>query len=76
MSKDLIQQCKKMQKQHLKILAAVGDERQLFDLVTEINDYEFVVNNIEYRLSTDLNNRNLWHRYIDYLKNTNTRVCF
>lgn len=51
-----------------EILQAENDYSKWFSLICKVPDKEFVFNNIEHRLGTELSNKGLWHLYIEYLK--------
>uniref|UniRef100_A0AC34FQQ3 Uncharacterized protein n=1 Tax=Panagrolaimus sp. ES5 TaxID=591445 RepID=A0AC34FQQ3_9BILA len=39
-----------------------------FQLLLQVDHHKFLCNNVEYRLGSDLSDKNLWKQYIDYLK--------
>ena len=53
---------------------ASNDQIKWFSLITQVENYEYIINNIDYRLGKDLNNIELWKLYIDFLKYRNTEV--
>uniref|UniRef100_A0A914Y7B0 Uncharacterized protein n=1 Tax=Panagrolaimus superbus TaxID=310955 RepID=A0A914Y7B0_9BILA len=48
------------------------DDEKWFQAVLEADDFEFVQQNVEYKLGEDLTNRKIWHLYINYLKKHDT----
>uniref|UniRef100_A0AC35FEH9 Uncharacterized protein n=1 Tax=Panagrolaimus sp. PS1159 TaxID=55785 RepID=A0AC35FEH9_9BILA len=70
-SKDVIKKYQKMKSLYEKIISVETNDEKWFEALTEVNDDEFVEDNIENRLGEDLTNKNLWKIYIDFLRTRN-----
>uniref|UniRef100_A0AC35F0S9 Uncharacterized protein n=1 Tax=Panagrolaimus sp. PS1159 TaxID=55785 RepID=A0AC35F0S9_9BILA len=57
-----------MKEMFSKIKAAEEDVEEWFKLLIEVDDDEFVKDNVEYRLGKNLLDRKLWMLYIEFLK--------
>uniref|UniRef100_A0AC34FPA9 RGS domain-containing protein n=1 Tax=Panagrolaimus sp. ES5 TaxID=591445 RepID=A0AC34FPA9_9BILA len=62
-------QYKKMQMLYLKIVAAEDNTEEWFQALMEAENYQFVVDNVEFRLNKDLKNKELWKLFLQYLEN-------
>ena len=67
-----------MREHYSNILSAEenGDEGGWFDLITDIQDEEFVTSNLNIRLGQNPNSAYLWKRYICFLQKINPLVCY
>uniref|UniRef100_A0AC34FAT0 Uncharacterized protein n=1 Tax=Panagrolaimus sp. ES5 TaxID=591445 RepID=A0AC34FAT0_9BILA len=62
----------KMKDLYKKIKSFDGqDDEKWFYAVLETDDFEFVQQNVEFKLGEDLANKKLWHLYINYVKEHN-----
>uniref|UniRef100_A0AC35GW12 Uncharacterized protein n=1 Tax=Panagrolaimus sp. PS1159 TaxID=55785 RepID=A0AC35GW12_9BILA len=66
--KSIIQTIEKMTALYSRIKSNEKNVDKWFEALTEVEDEEFVENNIEYRIGNDLTNKELWKLYIEYLK--------
>uniref|UniRef100_A0AC34F5N0 Uncharacterized protein n=1 Tax=Panagrolaimus sp. ES5 TaxID=591445 RepID=A0AC34F5N0_9BILA len=72
-SKKVVERYKAMQELYSKIKAAEYDVETWFKLLLEFGNDDFVSQNMEYRIVTNLNNEKLWKIYIGYLKDVNPK---
>uniref|UniRef100_A0A914QUQ3 Uncharacterized protein n=1 Tax=Panagrolaimus davidi TaxID=227884 RepID=A0A914QUQ3_9BILA len=63
----------KMKKLFIKIKSIRNNTEKWFNALLEAEDYEFVVDNVEYRLNLNLVNKKLWKLYIQFLKTNNNK---
>uniref|UniRef100_A0AC34FQU1 F-box domain-containing protein n=1 Tax=Panagrolaimus sp. ES5 TaxID=591445 RepID=A0AC34FQU1_9BILA len=72
-SDKLIKKYEEMQKMYLQIKAAEKDSEKWFQLLIEIDNVNFVCDNVECRLGKNLLDNNLWKLYIDFLREKNPK---
>uniref|UniRef100_A0A914P9I9 Uncharacterized protein n=1 Tax=Panagrolaimus davidi TaxID=227884 RepID=A0A914P9I9_9BILA len=66
--KSVIRTHEKMKTLYSRIKSNEKNVDKWFEALSEVEDEEFVENNIEYRIGSDLTNKKLWKLYIEYLK--------
>lgn len=65
-----------MRKLYKKIKSVERDTEQWFNAIKESNNFEFVRDNVEDKLTVDLTNQKLWRLFINYLKDHNVEVSY
>uniref|UniRef100_A0A914RAE1 Uncharacterized protein n=1 Tax=Panagrolaimus davidi TaxID=227884 RepID=A0A914RAE1_9BILA len=71
--KTILRTHEKMKTIYSRIKSNEKNVEKWFEVITEVEDEEFVENNIEYRIGFDLTNKKLWKLYIEYLKDSNKK---
>uniref|UniRef100_A0A914P616 Uncharacterized protein n=1 Tax=Panagrolaimus davidi TaxID=227884 RepID=A0A914P616_9BILA len=71
--KSVLQKVERMKFLYCKIKAVEENVEEWINALLEVEDKEFVEDNIEYRIGQDLTNKKLWKMYIEYLKNTKNK---
>uniref|UniRef100_A0AC35FCF4 Uncharacterized protein n=1 Tax=Panagrolaimus sp. PS1159 TaxID=55785 RepID=A0AC35FCF4_9BILA len=74
LSKEVILSYKKMKTIYEKIKENENDDKKWMNALIEAEDDEIVEHNVEYRLSENLTNKNLWKMYIQFWKQRDTKV--
>lgn len=57
-------------------MAANDDDEKWFDLILQSEDEQFVIQNVEERISKNLCNKRLWMLYIQFWCEKNPKVIF
>uniref|UniRef100_A0A914Z283 Ycf80 n=1 Tax=Panagrolaimus superbus TaxID=310955 RepID=A0A914Z283_9BILA len=71
-SPDLIKRHNEMKELYHRIKGAKNDDvEKWFSLLSEANDKQFIIHNIEYKIGGNLLDKKLWKIYIKYLKDEN-----
>lgn len=65
---------KQNEKLYEEIVAAENDTEKWFQLVAQVEDIEYVCNNVEYKIGNDLINVQLWKLYLNFLKKNDIKV--
>uniref|UniRef100_A0A914P267 Uncharacterized protein n=1 Tax=Panagrolaimus davidi TaxID=227884 RepID=A0A914P267_9BILA len=71
--KSVIRTFEKMKGLYCKIKAVEENGEEWFKVLMEIEDEEFIEDNVEDRIGSDLTNKKLWKLYIEYLKDSNKK---
>uniref|UniRef100_A0A914P4X6 Uncharacterized protein n=1 Tax=Panagrolaimus davidi TaxID=227884 RepID=A0A914P4X6_9BILA len=63
----------KTEKLYEAIIAEKNNFDKWFDLICQVRDTKYILNNIEYRIGNDMTNKELWKLYINYLQKNDTK---
>jgi hypothetical protein len=71
--KAVIKKCNEMKDLYSKIEEAEKNVEKWFKLITKADHYQFVLDNVQFRLGQNLHDKKLWKLYIDYLQQKNPK---
>uniref|UniRef100_A0A914PF11 Uncharacterized protein n=1 Tax=Panagrolaimus davidi TaxID=227884 RepID=A0A914PF11_9BILA len=72
-STKLVKKYREMKKLYGEIVAVKNDHEKWLEKLKEVDDEQFVLHNIEYRLGGNLTDKKLWNLYIEYLRKKDTK---